>query len=114
MKEERGLPVDLQVIFLVTCVAYTFYFMKRVLKTTSVDAPLTKKEKITVILLLLSSTLPSWLILHLGWRKKLPLKAKGVTRYLGIIIGILIGIAVLGIITSIVLVAINPSPRIPQ
>lgn len=106
--------MDVQLIFLVTCVAYTFYFMRQVLKMTSVDAPLTKKEKITVILLLLCSTLPSWLILHLGWRKSLPLKAKGVTRYLAIIIGTLVGIAVLGIVTSIVLVTINQSARISQ
>lgn len=106
--------VDVQLLFLVTSIAYAFYFMNRTLKTTTVDAPLTKREKLTVIILLLFSTIPSWLILRLGWQKKLPLKAKAVTRYMCIILGTLIGIAVLGIIVSILLVAINPSARVPQ
>ncbi len=106
--------VDLQLIFFVACIAYTFYFMRNVLKNTTVDAPLTKRETFIVIVLLLSNTLPSWLILRLGWQKKLPLKAKGVTRYMLVIIGTLIGVAVLGIIVSILLVALAPRAGISQ
>lgn len=87
---------------------YTYFFMRHVLKKTPKDSELTKSEKIQTIILLILNTLFSWLILYFGWKKKLPQKARQVKKYFLWIMGILLGIAVLGIIVAVILLAIHP------
>jgi uncharacterized membrane protein required for colicin V production len=101
------------IITILLCV-YTYYFMKNVSENTKKDGPLTKNEKIQVIILLLINTLLTWIILRFGWKDTLPTKAKQVTKYLLRIIGILVGIAVLGILVSVLLVAVNPRRQIEK
>ncbi len=89
---------------------YSYLFMKSVIKHTTQDGPLTKSEKIQVIVCLIFNTLISWIIFHFGWRKTLPIKAAQVNRYGKRILLLLIGIAFLGILSSVLLVVANPNP----
>jgi len=88
--------------------------MDKVVKETPNDCALTKSEKIQVIILLIFNTLISWAIFSFGWKKNLPTKSKQVNKYLKNIIFTLVGIALLGIITTIVLVATNPSAQMSK
>ncbi len=93
--------------------AYSLYLMDKVRKNTKKkDSRLTRSEKIQVILLLLLNTLPSWIIFSFGWKKKLPVKSKQVNRYVLVIFGTLIGLAILGIVVAVLLSAINPAGQI--
>lgn len=83
--------------------------MKKVLDRTPTDCPLTKEEKLNVIITLIIGTLPAYFIYNFGWKAKLPTKAKQVTKYVWNIIGWLVGIGVVGILVAIMLVAINRS-----
>lgn len=106
--------MDLQLLVIIILCAYSFFIMNRAIKNSSPDAQLSTAEKIQVILLLIFNTLPSWLIFHLGWKKKLPVKAKQVTKYLFVIIGVLVGLAILGIVVAVLLVAINPAGQMQR
>jgi len=101
--------MDIQLLLIILFSVYSFFLMNRVAKKSPVEAPLTRGEKIQVIALLIFNTLPSWLIFHLGWKKASPIKAKQVNKYLMTIIGVLVAIAVLGVLIAVVLVAINPA-----
>ncbi|MBI5018857.1 hypothetical protein HZB58_01125 [Candidatus Gottesmanbacteria bacterium] len=106
--------MDLQLLVIIFLCAYSFFLMNRAIKNSSPDAPLSTGEKIQVILLLIFNTLPSWLIFHLGWKKSLPVKAKQVNKYLFVIIGVLVGLAILGVAVAVLLVAINPAGQMQR
>lgn len=106
--------MDFQLLFVILLSAYTFYFMNNVIKKSRADGLLASGEKLQVILLLIFNTLPSWLIFYLGWKKKFPKKAKQVNKYLFIIIGTLVGLAILGVVVSILLIAINPAGQMQR
>lgn len=97
--------MDLQLLPIIILCAYSYFLMNRAVKNSTADAPLTTGEKIQVILLLIFNTLPSWFIFYLGWKKKLPVKAKQVNKYLFVIIGILVAAAILGVAVAVLLVA---------
>lgn len=71
---------------------YSYFFMRKVVKE-SADGPLTKDEKITIIITLVLNTLISYLIYYFGWKDKLPQKAQQVKSYLWKIILALVLIA---------------------
>jgi len=103
----------MNIILLLILSIYTYFFMKKVLKNTPEDCPLTKSEKIQVILLLLFNTLISWIMLSLGWRKMLPTKSKQVNHYMRNIILIIVAIGVLAVILTLDLTALNPNRVTP-
>lgn len=73
---------------------YSYYFMRKVAKE-GIDGPLTKDEKVTVIITLVLNTLFSFIIYYLGWKDKLPQKAQQVKSYLWKIILALVIVALL-------------------
>lgn len=83
---------------------YSYFFMRKVVKERS-DRPLTKDEKITVIVTLILNTLISYLIYYFGWKDKLPQKAQQVKSYLWKIILALILIAVIAFAAAFLLIA---------
>lgn len=97
--------MNIQTMLFLLISAYSYYFMNKVLDTTSKDCELTKNEKIQVIITLLLNTVISWGIYSFGWKKRLPTKAKQVDKYLKNIILSLIGIGIAGIILAIVISA---------
>ena len=88
--------------------------MKKTLKNTLKDGPLTKKEKIQIIILLIFNTIFSWAIFSFGWKNKLPTKSKQVNRYIKNILITLVGVAIVAVIFSVLLVAINPAAQIKK
>lgn len=96
-------------IMLIVLSVYTYFFMEDVKKKAKGNSPLTRNEKIQVVLLLIFNTLLSWIILSFGWKKELPAKSKQVNKYGLVIVGVLVGLAVLGLVVAVILVAINPA-----
>lgn len=101
-------------IIFIALTLYSYYFMNKTLQNTSKDGPLTKNEKTQVIGLLIFNTIFSWAILSMGWKKQLPMKAKQVNRYMKNIFISLIVIAIVGVLFSVVLVAVNPAAQIKK
>ncbi|MFZ2026337.1 MAG: hypothetical protein WAV30_03570 [Microgenomates group bacterium] len=101
-------------ILFIILTLYSYYLMSRTLKNTQKDGPLTKSEKVQVILLLIFNTIFSWAIFSFGWKKQLPIKSKQVNRYMKNILITLIGIAIAGVILSALLIAINPAAQIKK
>ena len=97
----------IQNIIVIAVCAYSYFFMKKVLDNTTVDGPLTKNEKINVIITLIVATLPAYFIYYFGWKEKLPIKAKQVNKYVWNIIGWLVAIGIIGILVAILLVAVK-------
>ncbi len=96
-----------QGLIVIALSAYAFYFMRKVSKETRADSPLTKNEKIQVIILMLLNTLISWAIFYFGCRNKLPTKAKQVKRYFLTILGVLVGIGIIAFIAAFVLISLS-------
>jgi hypothetical protein len=103
----------MEIIFIGIISIYSYYFMKSVLKNTPGDCQLTAPEKIRVIITLLLNTPLSWAIYYLGWKNKLPTKAKQVNKYIRNIILVIITIGIISIILLPILSAINPPGHMP-
>lgn len=93
-------------LILIGVSAYSYYFMSKVLKERA-DGPLTKDEKITIIITLVLNTLISYLIYYFGWKDKLPQKAQQVKKYFWKIILALVLIALLAIGAAILIIALS-------
>jgi len=115
-KEEKvnKIIMDAKTVLFIALSFYSYYFMDRTLKNTPKDGPLTKKEKIQVIILLILNTIFSWAIFSFGWKNKLPTKSKQVNKYFKNIFISLIGIAIVAVILSALLIATNPASQIKK
>lgn len=83
---------------------YSYIFMRKIIKERT-DGPLTKDEKITIIITLVLNTAISYLIYYFGWKDKLPQKAQQVKAYLWKIILALVLIAIIAFVLVFLLTA---------
>lgn len=99
----------MEYILPVIIVVFAFYYMNSVTKSTLKDSPLTRNQKIIVLLTLFFGMPYTFFVYYFGWKKKFPTKARDVRRYAVNFLLALIIIAVVSFLLAMFLVAINPN-----